>query len=636
MSLLTSIKRLKFYQQILEALAAHYNFNLHSPFEKLPQNIQDLILYGSNEEKIQFRYNTEGQRISNKTAFEGVLKYLDARLEKAENQHIVEQLENYQDTRKCTSCNGYRLKQEALCIKINDKNIGDICSMSIRDTKRWFETVGSSLSQNSRKIADRVVTEILKRIELLHNVGLGYLTLDRRSNTLSGGESQRIRLATQICSNLSSVLYVLDEPSIGLHQYDNDKLITTIKALRDQGNSVLVVEHDEETMRAADYIIEVGPGAGGNGGEIVACGSPEEIINNPNSLTGAYLSGKKYIPTPKHRRKGIEKCISIKGASSNNLNNIDVDIPLGKFIAFTGVSGSGKSTFVIDTLHKAIIKKLHSPNITTGAYDTISGLEFIDKVIEVDQSAIGRTPRSNPATYTNTFNAIRDWFASLPESEARGYVPSRFSFNVNGGRCEYCEGDGFIKIKMHFLPDVYIPCEECKGQRYNPETLQIKHKGVSIADALAMTCQEALSFFADVPAINEKLLPLCEVGLGYIQLGQSATTLSGGEAQRIKLAKELGKKSLGHTLYIFDEPTTGLHVDDIQKLINVFHKLVESNNTVIVIEHNIDVIKTADHIIDFGPYGGDKGGNVIAQGTPEEVIQCQESLTAQYLKKYMK
>lgn len=626
----------KFYMQTLEGVAAHYKFSVLKPYEELSEEARKVILFGSGEEEIAFRYD-DGFRVTTvKKPFEGIVTYLENKAKKTESDYVREELARYQSVKHCSVCHGFRLRSESLCVKIDGLNIGEVCRMTITNVIDWFNSLEHKLSEKHLKIGERVLKEITRRLGFLKDVGLDYLTLSRESGTLSGGESQRIRLASQIGSGLSGVLYVLDEPSIGLHQSDNERLLSTLKNLRDLGNTVIVVEHDEDTIRNADFIIDVGPGAGIHGGHIIAMGTPPEIVTNPNSITGQYLSGKKFIPIPAKRRKGKkEKCIHIAGAKTNNLKNVEVKFPLGTFIAVTGVSGSGKSSLTIHTLYKAAIKKLHGSNTHPGDHDKITGLEYIDKVIEIDQSPIGRTPRSNPATYTGAFTPIRDWYASVNEAKIRGYKPGRFSFNVKGGRCESCEGDGVIKIEMHFLPDVYVKCDECNGRRYNKETLEIKYKGCSIADVLEMTVDDSAKFFVSVPIIMEKLVALQEVGLGYMKVGQSATTLSGGEAQRVKLAKELSRRSTGRTLYILDEPTTGLHADDINKLLKVLHTLVDAGNTVIVIEHNLDVIKTADYLIDVGPYGGDKGGDIVAVGTPEEVAAVAASVTGKYLKHYL-
>lgn len=623
--------------QTFKALAAHYKFDVELSYKDLPENVKQIVLYGSGEEDIKIDYDDGSRRFSVNKPFEGVVSNLYKKWKDAETSWYREEMEKYQTLTKCHKCNGHRLTPESLCIKIADHNIGEISDMTITQSLDWFSKLDKKLNKTHKKIAERALRELIKRLEFLNNVGLDYLTLNRESGTLSGGESQRIRLASQIGSGLSGVLYVLDEPSIGLHQCDNRKLITTLKGLRDLGNSVLVVEHDEDTMREADWLIDVGPGAGIHGGHIIAQGTPKEVEECKSSITGQYLSGRKSIEVPaKVRPWSKHKVIGIKGATANNLRNVDVDIPMGVFTCVTGVSGGGKSSLVIHTLYKAITKKLNGTKVTPGPHRAITGLETIDKIIEIDQSPIGRTPRSNPATYTGAFGPIRDWFTNLPESKARGYKPGRFSFNVKGGRCENCQGDGLIKIEMHFLPDVYVNCDVCSGARYNRETLQVKYKDKSIAEVLNMNVEEADEFFAKVPVIKEKIEALREVGLGYIKLGQSATTLSGGEAQRVKLAKELSKRSTGRTIYILDEPTTGLHMDDIGKLLKVLHALVDAGNTVLVIEHNLDVIKTADHIIDIGPGGGDKGGYVVATGTPEEVAANSKSITGEFLKPYLK
>lgn len=625
----------KLVSQTLEGLAIHYKFSLGTPFNQLPENVQQILFYGT-EDEIDFVFS-DGMRNEKITqAFGGIIPSLSEKYRKAEVQWLRDELNKYRSHQKCELCDGHRLKQESLCVKISDSHIGHISQMTISDAHHWCSNVSEKLSPKHQQISARIFKELRERLQFLLDVGLEYLSLSRGAGTLSGGESQRIRLASQIGSGLSGVLYVLDEPSIGLHQRDNAKLIQTMKNLRDLGNTIIVVEHDEDTMMEADHIIDVGPGAGIHGGEIIAEGNVKDIKKNPRSITGKYLSGKKSIPVPTEIRKGHSgKAIELKGAQSNNLKNVDCKIPLGAFTVVTGVSGSGKSTLLIHTFYKAALKKLEqSSKVHPGIYDSITGLEYIDKIIDIDQSPIGRTPRSNPATYTGAFTLIRDWFAELPESKARGYKVGRFSFNVKGGRCEACQGDGVIKIEMHFLPDVYVKCDVCHGKRYNRETLEMKYKGKSISDILDMNVEDAMNFFKKTPSIHEKLRTLNEVGLGYITIGQSATTLSGGEAQRIKLAKELSRKSTGRTLYILDEPTTGLHVDDVSRLLKVLHRLVDMGNTVLVIEHNLDVIKTADHVIDIGPEGGDKGGRVLVAGTPREVSECAESYTGQFLKRF--
>jgi len=627
----------RYYLQTLENLANHYKFSVYKPYSELPEDIQHMILYGNDGKEITFKYDDGFRTTSVKKDFIGVIPYLKEKVNKTESDYIRDEMSRFQSNKHCSACGGHRLRQESLSVKVGGLHIGEVTRMTIIQAYEWFETLDAKLNPTHSKIAERVLKEVRRRLGFLKDVGLEYLTLNRESGTLSGGESQRIRLASQIGSGLSGVLYVLDEPSIGLHQCDNDRLLGTLKNLRDLGNTVIVVEHDEDTMRSADYLIDVGPGAGIHGGEIIAFGTPDEVAKNPNSITGQYLSGVKCIPVPAKRRPLKEgKSIDVIGASSNNLQNISVSYPLGVFTSVTGVSGSGKSSLTIHTLYKAAVKKLHNAKAIPGAHEKITGLEYIDKVIEIDQSPIGRTPRSNPATYTGAFTPIREWFAAQSEAKIRGYKPGRFSFNVKGGRCEACEGDGVLKIEMHFLPDVYVKCDECNGARYNKETLEITYKGKSIADILAFTVDDASEFFDKVPLIHDKLVALQEVGLGYMKVGQSATTLSGGEAQRVKLAKELSRKSTGRTLYILDEPTTGLHANDISKLLAVLHKLVEGGNTVLVIEHNMDVIKTSDYVIDIGPFGGDKGGKLVVAGTPEEVAACKESITGSYLKNYLK
>ena len=625
-----------YFLQTIEAIAKHYEFNKNDRWKDLPAFVQQVFLHGSGEEEIKFRYDEGGRVYEVSRAFEGVIPNMERRYRETDSNWIREEFERYQNNRSCGTCGGYRLREEALAVKIGGLHVGQVVQMSIKEAFEWCQSVPESLTKQKNEIAVAILKEIRERLGFLNNVGLEYLTLSRNSGTLSGGESQRIRLASQIGSGLQGVLYVLDEPSIGLHQRDNDRLLTTLKNLRDQGNTVIVVEHDEEAVREADYVFDIGPGAGVHGGQVVAKGTPEEIIANPDSITGDYLAGRREIAVPKVRRKGNKKKVSVKKASGNNLQAIDVDYPLGKFVCVTGVSGGGKSTLTIETLFKTASMNLNGARQTPAPCETIKGLEHLDKVIDIDQRPIGRTPRSNPATYTGAFTPIRDWFAGLPEAKARGYKPGRFSFNVKGGRCEACQGDGVIKIEMHFLPDVYVECETCKGKRYNRETLEIRFKGKSIADVLDMNVEEAQEFFKAVPSIRDKMDALMRVGLGYIKVGQQATTLSGGEAQRVKLSKELAKRSTGRTLYILDEPTTGLHFEDVRKLLEVLHELVELGNSVIVIEHNLDVVKTADHVIDIGPEGGDKGGKVVATGTPEQIAEVAASYTGQYLKEMLK
>ena len=626
----------KFMEQALQSLARHYNFSLEVPFQELSEDIKEILLNGSGEEEIAIAYDDGIKRFNVKKPFEGVIPNLLRRLNESDGNWMQEELAQYQLISHCPACKGFRLKPEALCVKIANQHIGEVCTLTISKALQWFKNLPNDLNETQKKIGERALKEVVRRLEFLHNVGLDYLTLRRESGTLSGGESQRIRLASQIGSGLSGVLYVLDEPSIGLHQSDNQKLIETLKGLRDLGNTVLVVEHDEDTMRQADHLIDIGPGAGIHGGQVMAQGTPAEVAEDPNSITGQYLSGRKFIPVPQTRRQWFEKrSIRLQNVTTNNLRGIDAIIPLGAFTCVTGVSGGGKSSLVIHTLYKALSRQLNGSSEKPGPYESLQGLHMIDKIIDIDQSPIGRTPRSNPATYTGAFGPIRDWFTALPEAKARGYKPGRFSFNVKGGRCEACQGDGVLKIEMHFLPDVYVQCEQCKGKRYNRETLEIRYRDVSISDVLEMTAESALEFFSAVPTIRDKLAALVEVGLGYVRLGQSATTLSGGEAQRVKLAKELSRHATGRTFYILDEPTTGLHADDIGKLLRVLHQLVDSGNTIVVIEHNLDVIKTADYIIDIGPGGGEHGGYVVATGTPEEVAVCKESITGKYLAPYL-
>ena len=623
-----------YYAQTLASIAKHYGISLDEKWKKIPKKIKDVILYGSDEEEIKFNYDDGYEKYSHKKTFEGVINNLERRFLESDSEWKREAIAEYQSDSACESCNGDRLKEEALCVKIDNHNISEVTKKSILDSTKWFKDLEKNLDKRQFKIAEHVLKEINERLNFLLNVGLDYLTLSRESGTLSGGEAQRIRLASQIGSGLTGVLYVLDEPSIGLHQKDNVKLINALKRLRDLGNTVIVVEHDTETMENSDHIIDMGPEAGTNGGQITAQGNYEEIKKNKNSITGQYLSNKKKIEVPKNRRLAKNgRFVEINGASGNNLNNVNLKIPTGSFTCVTGVSGSGKSTLILQTLYHALNLTLNNKaRKAPKAFKSYKGVELIDKIIDIDQSPIGRTPRSNPATYTGAFGPIRDWFTSLPESKTRGYKPGRFSFNVKGGRCEACEGDGVITYEMHFLPDVYIQCDECKGTRYNRETLEIKFKNKSIADVLDMSVDEGCEYFENISNIKTKLLTLKKVGLGYIKIGQQATTLSGGEAQRIKLAKELSKRSTGRTMYILDEPTTGLHQHDIKKLLEILHTFVKLGNTVVVIEHNLDVIKTADYIVDMGPEGGVKGGHIIAEGKPEEVCKISDSYTGQFLK----
>lgn len=621
-----------YFLQTIESIAKHYKFDKNTRWKDLPEKIQQVFLHGSGEDEIPFRYDEGGRVYEVTRVFEGVIPNMQRRYRETDSAWIREEFERYQNNRPCGTCGGYRLRPEALAVKIAGLHVGQVVQMSIREAYDWTLAVPESLTNQKNEIARAILKEIRERLGFLNNVGLEYLTLSRNSGTLSGGESQRIRLASQIGSGLTGVLYVLDEPSIGLHQRDNGRLLTTLKNLRDQGNTVIVVEHDEEAIREADYVFDIGPGAGVHGGQIIAKGTPDQVIADKNSLTGQYLAGTRSIPVPTARRKGNKKKLTVVKATGNNLHEVTADFPLAKFVCVTGVSGGGKSTLTIETLFKTASMALNGARQTPAPCETIKGLEHLDKVIDIDQRPIGRTPRSNPATYTGAFTPIRDWFAGLPEAKTRGYKPGRFSFNVKGGRCEACQGDGLIKIEMHFLPDVYVTCETCQGARYNRETLEIKFKGKSIADVLDMTVEDAQEFFKAVPSIREKMDALMRVGLGYIKVGQQATTLSGGEAQRVKLSKELAKRSTGRTLYILDEPTTGLHFEDVRKLLEVLHELVDQGNTVIVIEHNLDVIKTADHIIDIGPEGGDGGGRIVATGTPEEVAEIEGSHTGHYLK----
>ena len=621
------------FRMYMEALSKHYKFDLNTPFKDLPEDIVDIILYGTKGEEIEIQYERSYGKGAFKAPFEGIINNLERRYKETQSSWIKSELESLMSNHLCPECKGARLKHEVLAVTVNGKNIDEVTHMSIAEADEFFRNL--KLSEKEEMIAHRILKEIHARLGFLINVGLDYLTLSRSAGTLSGGEAQRIRLATQIGSGLTGVLYILDEPSIGLHQRDNDKLLNTLKKLRDLGNTLIVVEHDEDTMYAADYIIDIGPGAGIHGGTVVAAGTVEDIKKCEQSETGLYLSGKKKIEVPKSRRKPNGKWLKIIGARENNLKNIDVDIPLGMFTCITGVSGSGKSSLINEILYKKLACELNHAKTKAGAHEEIKGIEYLDKIINIDQSPIGRTPRSNPATYTGVFSDIRDIFANTNEAKMRGYKAGRFSFNVRGGRCEACAGDGIIKIEMHFLPDVYVPCEVCKGKRYNRETLEVKYKGKNIFEVLDMTVEEGLEFFQNIPRISRKLQTLYDVGLGYIKIGQSSTTLSGGEAQRVKLATELSKKSTGRTIYILDEPTTGLHISDVHKLIGVLQRLVDAGNTVVVIEHNLDVIKTADYIIDLGPEGGDRGGAIVCSGTPEEVAQCEKSYTGQYLRKYL-
>ncbi len=616
-----------------DALAKKYHFSLTDPWETLPEEVRSIILYGTGGEKLELHYDQPRGKGVLYQPFEGICNNVERRYQETQSDASKRELEEAMAECPCPDCKGKRLKKESLAVTVGDKDIDALTRMSVVDELQWVDRL--ELTHQQHLIADRILKEIKSRLGFLRSVGLGYLTLSRSAGTLSGGESQRIRLATQIGSSLMGVLYILDEPSIGLHQRDNDKLLSTLKNLRDLGNTLLVVEHDEDTMRAADYLIDIGPGAGIHGGEVVAAGTPEEVMANPNSLTGQYLSGKKKIPVPETRRPGNGKCLKVIGAAENNLRHIDVEFPLGTLTVVTGVSGSGKSSLVNEILFKRLGVELNRMKVHPGKCDRIEGIEHLDKVVDIDQSPIGRTPRSNPATYTGLFNDIRDLFASTQEAKSRGYGPGRFSFNVRGGRCEACSGDGVLKIEMHFLPDIFVPCEVCKGRRYNRETLEVRYKGKNIADVLEMTVDEAVEFFAPLPKIRNKLQTLQDVGLGYVKLGQPSTELSGGEAQRVKLATELSKIATGRTIYILDEPTTGLHTDDVRKLLEVLQRLVEGGNTVVVIEHNLDVIKCADHLIDLGPEGGDGGGTVVVTGTPEEVAACPASFTGQYLKKVL-
>ncbi len=627
----------RFYQQVLQAMSLHYDFSLDEPFKLLAPEIKNKIFYGTGDETVEIKIEDGLKAIKVKKTFEGVINSLKKRYLESESESMRDDLAKFQTLKTCEKCHGHRLNEQALSVKIAGLHVGEVSRMSVEKAVDWFNTLEPKLTSMQQQIAERLLKEITRRLGFLRNVGLEYLTINREAGTLSGGEAQRIRLASQIGSGLSGVLYVLDEPSIGLHQSDNDKLITTLKNLRDLGNSVIVVEHDEEMMREAEYLIDVGPGAGIHGGEIISAGLPQDVINDPNSITGQYLSGRKKIEMPSKRRKiDPKKVITLRGATINNLKNVTLNLPLKMFAAVSGISGGGKSSLIIKTLYPALNKILNKSRAVAGPFESLSGSHLIDKIIEIDQSAIGRTPRSNPCTYIGAFTYIREFFTALPESKSRGYKVGRFSFNVKGGRCETCQGDGLIKIEMHFLPDVYVRCDTCHGKRYNRETLEIKYKGKSISDILEMTADDASDFFSSMPHINDKFKSLCDVGLGYIKIGQSATTLSGGEAQRIKLAKELSRKATGDTLYILDEPTTGLHFEDINKLLRVLHKLVDAGNSILVIEHNLDVLKTADHIIDVGPCGGEKGGYIVAEGTPEEVAKNKKSVTGKYLAKALK
>ncbi len=621
-----------YYLQVLDSLARAYGFDLATPWAELSPEQRDIILHGTRGEPVELTFKDGRKSYTVKKAFEGVIGNLNRRMLQTESAWMREELGKYQTAQPCETCGGARLKPEALSVKVAGESISGPVRLSVADALQWFSTLESRLTDQQNQIAKAILKEINERLGFLDNVGLDYLNLDRKSGTLSGGESQRIRLASQIGSGLSGVLYVLDEPSIGLHQRDNDRLLETLKRLRDLGNTVIVVEHDEDAIRSADFIVDLGPGAGVHGGEVVATGSLAEVLKCRKSLTAAYLRGDRAIPVPERRRRGNGHKLTVHGARANNLKDVTAAIPLGTFTCITGVSGSGKSTLTVDTLHAGAARALNGARMIAGPHEKITGLEYCDKVIEIDQSPIGRTPRSNPATYTGAFTNIRDWFAGLPESGARGYKPGRFSFNVKGGRCEACKGDGLIKIEMHFLPDVYVTCEECGGRRYNRETLEVKFKGLSIADVLDMTIEDAEEFFKAVPPIRDKMHMLNEVGLGYVKVGQQATTLSGGEAQRVKLAKELARRSTGQTLYILDEPTTGLHFEDVRKLLEVLHRLVDQGNSVVVIEHNLDVIKTADWIVDLGPGGGVRGGEIVAEGTPEDVAAERRSYTGGYLK----
>jgi excinuclease ABC subunit A len=625
-----------YYAQTLQSIARHFKQSMHTPWHELPEKMRQTILYGSDGEPVHMTYDDGLRQYSTDRPFEGVLPNMERRFRETDSAWVREELGRYQNDKTCEVCNGARLKPEALAVKIAGRSISEAAVLSISEAVGWFGGIEEGLTPSQREIAQRILKEINERLGFLKNVGLEYLTLMRASGTLSGGESQRIRLASQIGSGLTGVLYVLDEPSIGLHQRDNARLLETLKRLRDLGNTVIVVEHDEEAIRSADWLIDMGPGAGVHGGHLVAEGIPDDVMRSPDSITGQYLTGMRQIDVPSARRSGHPgQILKLLGARGNNLKDITTEIPLGTFCCVTGVSGGGKSTLIVETLYKALAKKLNNAREQALPFGALEGAEFLDKIVDIDQSPIGRTPRSNPATYTGAFTPIRDWFAGLPEAKARGYMPGRFSFNVKGGRCEACQGDGVIKIEMHFLPDVYVQCDVCKGKRYNRETLEVLFRGKSIADVLDMTVDEGADFFRAVPAIRDKLVTLQRVGLGYIHVGQPATTLSGGEAQRVKLSKELSRRATGRTLYILDEPTTGLHFEDVKKLLEVLHTLVAAGNTVLVIEHNLEVIKTADWIIDLGPEGGDAGGHIVATGTPEEVAAVEASHTGQYLRPYL-
>ena len=626
----------QYYRQTLESIARHFNISMTTPWTDLPDKVRQVILYGSGGKTIPLEYDDGLRSYKTKKAFEGIVPNMTRRYRETDSSWVRDELGKYQNAMLCETCQGQRLKPEALAVKIDMMTISAVADLSISQATAWFAALNDKLSAKDQEIAYRILKEINERLGFLSSVGLGYLTLSRTSGTLSGGESQRIRLASQIGSGLTGVLYVLDEPSIGLHQRDNDRLLATLRRLRDLGNTVVVVEHDEDAIRSADHVLDMGPGAGVHGGQLVASGPPPAIMSNPNSLTGQYLTGMRQIPVPETRRKGKRgKVLKLVGARANNLKNVDLSLPLGVLTCITGVSGGGKSSLVVETLYKALAKQLNGAREHAGEHDKITGIQHLDKIIDIDQSPIGRTPRSNPATYTGAFTPIRDWFAGLPEAKARGYGPGRFSFNVKGERCEACQGDGVIKIEMHFLPDVYVQCDVCQGSRYNRETLEILYRDKSIAGVLDMTVEEGATFFKAVPSIRDKLETLRRVGLGYIKIGQPATTLSGGEAQRVKLAKELSRRATGRTLYILDEPTTGLHFDDVRKLLEVLHELTDQGNTMVVIEHNLEVIKTADWIVDLGPEGGDGGGEIVAEGPPEKVATIERSYTGQYLASYL-